>query len=247
MLNLPPHKLSRVSSIFLLATINCLNLGSSSVDRAIYPVMKNIIGANERLNAKGYKIEIGYFAGDTPISQAFCGLVEAVGNANYPCRQCYVHKSEILTTFQNTYTPRQMHESFSLKDASNPKGVTNIPLFLSLDLIDPIQQTPMDIMHIIPEGVCRKQVKKILDAWTTTKRTTWDELRACIDNFSYGYLHADNRIKNFSPHDLKKKELITSASQMLSLVLLFPYIFQNIVDITHEEYKYDFFIYLLKF
>ena len=102
---------------------NCFNLGSSSKDWAIYPIMKNIINANEKLDVKGYKIEIEYIAGDTLTTQAFCRLVEAVDNANYSCRQCNVHKSEISRTVQNKYTPRQTNDSYLLIEASNPKYV----------------------------------------------------------------------------------------------------------------------------
>lgn len=131
---------------------------------------------------------------------------------------------------------RKLSHFPKLLNSSDPKGVKSIPNFVC-NLIDPIEQSPMDIMHVILEGVCRKQIMRIFDVWITTKRSTWDEIKSCLDNFDYGYTCYERRIKNFNEYDSKRKEFIASASQMATLLLLFPFIFSNIIDIDHEEYK----------
>lgn len=237
-MNLPPNGLSSTHSIFLLGTINTLFLGDSSIERAIYPIFKNIIQANDQLLSQNVQIKIAYFAGDTPISQAFCGLVEQVGNAHYPCRKCYISKENILNTFNDSERSRKLEHSCNLIDSTNKYGVITIPNFVNLNLINPIEQSPMDIMHVIAEGICRKQVMRIFEEWNTTKRCQWMEIKSCLDNFNYGYTHKSNRIKNFTEYDFKKKkEVIVSACQMITLILLFPFIFKEIIDINHEEYK----------
>lgn len=214
-----------------------MHLGQNSIERAIYPIFKNIILANEKLAEKNIEIKLSYFAGDTPISQAFCGFVEAVGNANFPCRICYIHKDKIVEIFDNSEKFRKFSDSYSLVDSNNKYGVVSIPNFVKFKIIDPVLQSPMDIMHVIPEGCCRKQVMRIFEEWITTKRCTWVDIKSCLDNFIYGYTHSGNKIKNFREYDLKKSEFIVSSSQMLTLILLFPFIFEDIIDISHEEYK----------
>lgn len=236
-LNLPPYLLSRTDTIFLVGTINCLNLGSNSIERAIRPVLKNVIEANNQLREIGYKIEIAYFAGDTPICQAMCGFVEAVGNANWCCRKCYINKNDILKITDPCNLRMRSVADYEENIKKKDFGVLNIPNYLSLNLLDPVTQTPMDIMHCIPEGCCRKQVMRIFEAWIISKRCSWVEIKACLDTFPYGYAHAGNKITNFKEYDLKKPDFITSSSQMVTLVLLFPFIFQNILDMEHEEYR----------
>ena len=237
-LNLPPHQLSNVESIFLLGTINCLNMGESSTERAIYPIFTHIEAVNRAIAAFGLKIKIAYFAGDTPISQSMCGCVESVGNANYPCRQCLIHKNEILHIKKHgNCRLRTKMDSWNLANTLDKKGIVAIPNFWNFDFFDAIEQTPMDVMHILLEGVCRKQIMWILDEWVQTKRADLSEINRCIQNFPYQQKHAKNKISDITQYDLTKKELVLSASQMKTFILLLPFIFSNIIDITHTEYK----------
>lgn len=116
-------------------------------------------------------------------------------------------------------------------------GVVKIPNFWHLGLFDAIDQTPMDVMHVLLEGVCRKQVMRLFEEWVKTKRSKADELNKCIKNFTYHYSHQKNKISGVTEYDLKKNDFIISAGQMKTLILLFPFIFHRIVDINHEEYK----------
>lgn len=195
---------------------------------------------NELLEKRNIKIEIAYFAGDTPIAQSFCGLKEGVGNANYPCRQCYIHKLNILSVFEEKNCQmRNIDDYANLLNSVDTKGVVKIPSYFDFKMINAVNQSPMDQMHVILEGICRKQIMRIFEEWTDVryKRTNITEINRCIKLFNYQYKHEKNKIPGFSEYDLKKNEIVVSASQMKSLVLLFPFIFSDIVDIHHEEYK----------
>lgn len=102
---------------------------------------------------------------------------------------------------------------------------------------DPINSTPGDIMHILLEGIARKLIMHIFDIWLNIKRTDLNEINMRLDIFRYGYSDDKNKIKFFQMSDLKKKELILTASQMLTLIKLFPFIFWDILDITSKEYE----------
>lgn len=246
-MNLPPERLSSVESIFLLGCINTLDMGESSTEYAMLPIFNMIKMANENLASKGYKLIVAYFAGDTPISQSICGLVEGVGKAEYPCRNCYITKDQI-TEKKNLHgvVQRSINDYRSIPQGvfdkgKSFKGFKSVPKILDVGIFDPILQTPHDIMHILLEGVCRKQIMKILYAWTevTNKksRATPSEIDASIQTFNYQYKYAKNKIPQITDYDLKKEELIISAGQMKTLVQLFPFIFSRIIDIDADEYK----------
>ena len=191
-----------------------------------------------------YEIVIAYFCGDTPISNALCGVVESVANASFPCRHCLIKNTDIYSVKRGKDCKLRDIADFDILDNENPPkrerielGIKRISAALNTTLINPLIQTPGDIMHNILEGICRKQALKIIKLWVKSKRASFDELKACIDSFNYDKHHRPNRMKNLSEHDLKKKDLIISASQMKTLFLLFPFIFQNIIDLDNEEYK----------
>ena len=93
-----------------------------------------------------------------------CGFVEGVGQANYPCRQCYVHKSEILNVFKHGDSLlRQSEDSYALVNQTDKKGLVKIPNFWRFNFFDAVIQTPQDIMHILLEGICRRQVMCIFE------------------------------------------------------------------------------------
>lgn len=101
---------------------------------------------------------------------------------------------------------------------------------------DVIEKTPLDIMHVLLEGVARRMLMKIIYIWVSSKRTTLSELNYRLKSFNYGYSHIKNRISFLGENDLKKKNLIISASQMHTLVLLFPLIFFDILDTSTDDY-----------
>ena len=94
------------------------------------------------------------------------------------------------------------------------------------------------MMHVLNEGICRKQIMRIFEVWTQTKRTDAIEIKSCLENFTYGYSIKKNIIKHFSSHDLEKNDFITSSAQMKTLIDLFPFVFEHIIDTNHEEYEY---------
>ena len=113
-------------------------------------------------------MEICYFAGDTPISQAICGMVTSIGTSAYPCRKCHVHKTMILSVLNESQVILRSGDEYAARELS--KGIKSIPCVYSYGLMDPIKQTPMDSMHMILEGVCRYQAMNIFDDWMATRR-----------------------------------------------------------------------------
>lgn len=118
----------------------------------------------------------------------------------------------------------------------NPSfGVKRYSLLLHYDF-DVIERTPQDIMHVLHEGVARRLVMIFFRIWLDMKRTELSEINWRISNFSYGYTHIKNKIKPLNENDIKKSNLIISSAQMHSLIILFPLIFHDILDINTDEY-----------
>lgn len=83
-------EMQNMDSIFALGAVNSLHL--PRIDQALALIFEQIRQMN-RIDK--CKIDVKFFCGDTPASQALGGFNWAVGNANYPCRECIIHKSEI--------------------------------------------------------------------------------------------------------------------------------------------------------
>ena len=75
------------------------------------------------------------------------------------------------------------------------------------------------------------------EKWMSIGRSTVDEINARFSLMEWGYTHKKNKIQRLSEYDLKKQNLIIKASQMRSLMLLFPFIFNDILDVNSMEYK----------
>ena len=115
-------------------------------------------------------------------------------------------------------------------------GVNFYSAVLKYDF-DVINCTPQDPMHIIFEGVLRKLITKIFSIWLDLKRTNLSEINHRLASQFYGYTHSKNRIAFLNPNDLVKKDLVISASQMHTLIILFPIIFYDILDPDNEFHE----------
>ena len=95
---------------------------------------------------------------------------------------------------------------------------------------DVINCTPQDPMHVIFEEVLKKLIIKIFSIWLGFKRTNLSKINHRIAGQFYGYTDSKNRIAFLDLNDLVKKDLIISAPQMHTLIILFPIIFYDILD-----------------
>lgn len=91
-LDLPPFERHNLKNIFLIASVNTKYY--SSIDKVFEIIFENIKAANSSKDRK-FDIKVKFICGDTPMVQSVGGFIEAVGSANYPCRECIIHKSEL--------------------------------------------------------------------------------------------------------------------------------------------------------
>lgn len=223
------------NSIFLISMINSNDLDENSYDRVIIPAFEMIKAINQNPELQ-FIVEVYFFAGDTPASQSLGGFVESVGNANYPCRECPIHKDQILAILDDKTIPRRRKEDLIESNVSL-FGLNRLTELRNYCFFDPIEMCPQDPMHVILEGVARRVTMDLIKVWIGSKRATLKEINERISNFEYGYLCRKNKTKPLTKFDLTKDNLVTSASEMKTLLMLFPFIFHGIIDTTSPDYK----------
>lgn len=241
-MNFEDFRLSNLDSIFLLAAINSKNLDDQSYDRILIPVFEQIKSVNENIESPFF-VELQFVSADTPAAQSLGGFVEGVGNANNPCRECPIDKKYLTKICNSAQCERRSYES--TKSAAkminqNKKvinGIKRYTLLYEYPFFDPINMTPQDPMHCILEGLDRRIAIDFFKLWIETKRCDISELNSKLSNFNYGFFYSKNKIKPLNESDLYKMELTITASQMKTLIHLFPLIFWDIADITSNDYK----------
>lgn len=241
-MNFDDFRLSNLDSIFLLAAINSKNLDNQSYDRILIPVFDQIKSINDNV-ASQFLVELLFVSADTPAAQSLGGFVESTGNANDPCRECETNKKHILKIYNDSQCVRRTYDSCKSDarmvnlDSKIKKGIKRYTLLYDYKFFDPINMTPQDPMHCILEGLDRRVAIDFFKYWIEKRRCDINELNSRLSNFKYGYFYSKNKIKNITESDLYKMELTITASQMKTLIHLFPFIFWDIADITSNDYK----------
>lgn len=240
-LNFDPKNFSNLDTILLLGIINSLDLDNNGYDRIIIPIFECIEKFNN--DSSFYRIEISFFAGDTPALQSLGGFTEAVGNAGYPCRECLTAKDDIRSILnERDCSMRNFDETLSIAENILPGqnsilGIRRYTKLFEYSFFNAITMTPQDPMHILLEGVARRLVLDFIKLWVQTKRTNLREINARFKKFKYSWFHSKNKLTIIlKESDLYKKEIVISASQMHTLLIIFPLIFDDIVDTTSSDY-----------
>ena len=236
-LNFGLEKLSHLDNILLIGAINTLNLNENGFEKILVPILDDIRKTNE---SEKYQIKVKFFAGDTPASQSLGGFIEAVGNANFPCRDCLIEKKELIEAKRESDCLLRNYEKTKMQSVVGPykEGIKRASQIYKFDDICNPFDTPQDPMHVILEGIARRLIIDFFKLWLQEKRTTIIELNSRFLSFSYNINHKKDKIKiQLKDQDLYKNELIISAAQMRLLLVIFPLMFQDIVDRKSKDYK----------
>lgn len=89
-LDIPVTERHNLKNIFLIGCVNTKFF--SNIDDILGPIFQDIETYNE---TKRSKIVVEFICGDTPMVQSIGGFIESVGNANFCCRECFIHKDQI--------------------------------------------------------------------------------------------------------------------------------------------------------
>ena len=239
-LNFPEANLSNLDTILLLGISNSKFLGKSGYDKILLTIFEDIKQTNEN---GAYKIKFEFCAGNTPALQSMGGFVMGVGNAQNPCRECLTHKNEILDIdveekcrMRNRDNCEQIARE--LNDGQTVAGISRFTHLYDYEFFDPVTMTPQDPMHILLEGIARRIIMDFFKLWVQTKRSSLAEINLRIKNFKLHHIHKNDQLKIcLKESDLYKNEFIISASQMRTLLEVFPFMFHDICDTNSPDYK----------
>ncbi|CAF1994153.1 unnamed protein product [Rotaria magnacalcarata] len=106
-------------------------------------------------------------------------------------------------------------------------GIISLSPLRKINNFDIFHQTGIDIMHVLLEGICQRELKLLLKHIQQQKFANLSSLTAVIRNFQYGFNEPSPSDKfNLSSEDNEAK-FRASASEMLSLFKYIPFIFHQ--------------------
>lgn len=163
--------------------------------------------------------------------------------AAFFCRECYETKNEMQHRL-NIDKKRNLEEhndDLACITDKHYRGVSKKSPLSDIKLFDITKDLPHDPMHILFEGLCKYHLIDILQVIIDgpDKRATLDEINTNIKAFNFGRNKSKNRPSGIKQNILDDNpSLSMTAAQTWTMVMLFPFIFHDIVDITHRDFDF---------
>lgn len=236
--NLPQRLLSKLENIYLVALCLSENLKQQFV--SLDNILELIVAEIGFLEETGLKVGDDFIKG-TLVHNAFDNLGgnELFGsfNAHHYYRICDLSKEDCTKTFIEQPNQMRKIDDYNRQlaaiqaDENNIKGVSKVCLLNNLKYFHILQNTTVDLMHDILEGVIHFLLEEVFRFCTERKILTKLQLVCRIRDFNYGYLS-----KKSKPSILKldKKNLNQNASQSYCLMVNLPFILFDVKDKLEE-------------
>jgi len=234
---LPPAYISKLENIFLFLLFNSSDrtaLGNQAIfEKAIDEIqfLENT-GINILDNITVY-FRMVLVTGDNLGVHALLGFVESFV-ANFFCRMCKMHKSDIQTIFHESQCTLRTEFNYDEDVEKNNVTATGINCecifngkFLSFHAIRNIF---VDVMHDLLEGVIKNDLTLILTYFIKIKLFSWDFLWTRINGFDY-----DENDKRSRPttRDVNKM----SASEVLCFLRILPLLVGDKIEVDDEYWN----------
>ena len=159
--------------------------------------------------------------------------------ANYPCHICRIRKEDINTTFDDNHCELRNRNNYADDlGKRNPKltGIKEECAFHEIDF-HCTENVAVDIQHDYLEGVCPRDVAKILRYFVTHNFCSLDNLNQRIIGFYYSRHDKRNKSPQISELHLKNSRLKMSSAEMLCLIRNLPMILGDLIPETHLHWK----------
>ncbi|XP_066594928.1 uncharacterized protein [Prorops nasuta] len=240
-----PHKYSSsLKNIFVVQLHNTFHykkLGNRVMLRNLIDQLFQLEKDGITINVSGKEIKI-YFAvacviGDNLAANEILGFVTSF-NSSYCCRVCLADKSTRDTQLKEDITLLRTKDNYRLDLMNHTRGIVNKCVFNSLNSFDVTENITLDIMHDILEGICRYEMRDILNELINVQKFfTLENLNSRIAFFDFGCKNSVNKPPSICNSSLKKSSLILSASEMLCLVRGFGLIIGDLVPVHNKAWK----------
>ncbi|XP_047998826.1 uncharacterized protein LOC125236159 isoform X1 [Leguminivora glycinivorella] len=239
---IPPQFASRLENIFLALLFYSnqrVNFGNKAVFQPLLDELNflencgiDILSNNEKLKVKFYLIAL---SGDNLGLNSIMGYMESFSASNY-CRICTMNKQECQTAISESEEKIRSRANYNHCLANNI-GVKELCVWNSLDSFHACENTSVDVMHDLCEGVHRYSMASIIQSFINKKVFTLDQLNSRTKYFTY------TRSEHNHPPPVTKQHLCNgiimfSASEMLCFVRNFRYFVGDFVDERDEVWNY---------
>lgn len=239
--NLPQRLLSKLENIHLVALCLSENLKQQFV--SLDNILELIVAEIRFLEETGLRVGDAFIKG-TLVHNAFdnlggnelFGFVKSF-NAQYYCRICDLSKEDCSKTVREQSNQMRKIDEYSQQiaeiqgDGNNIKGVTKVCLLNNLKYFHILQNTTVDLMHDISEGVIQFLLNEIFGFCIERKILTKQQLACRIRDFNYGHLCQKSKPSRLK---LQKKNLNQNASQSYCLMVNLPFILFDVKDELEE-------------
>lgn len=233
--NIPECYRSRLNNIFLVALVKVDDIKQH--DTSFDDVAKVILADLKELETKGITIQpeitikaalIAICCDNLGANQVF-GLTESFSSHFY-CRFCETHKKDCQKEAVENVNSMRKIESYAYylsviknneDDLKSSKGIKKYCIFNELTNFEIFQNSSVDLLHDLTEGVVPFFVKRLFDFLIEKKILNFRELQAKIRDYNYGFLN-----RKYKPSKLKltRANLNQSARQMYCLIIHLPFI-----------------------
>jgi hypothetical protein len=225
---LPIEFVSKLQNIFLVLIFHSsdrVKFGNAVIFHHLIEELNFLQRVGIKFDLQDYRgwifFDLGCILGDNLGLHGILGFNESF-SGNYPCRMCRIDRKNMMKSFRhNISLNRNMHNYFEdlLLNNSSLTGIKEKCVWLSVDNFDIFNQSGVDIMHDLHEGVIKYIISNILVHLIDAKRFFSIELlNNKLQTYDFGIDRPDTP-PTLSMENLRKCNLRLSASETQTLVL----------------------------
>ena len=194
----------------------------------------------EGLEIKSRKVYFRFIgiAGDNLGLHQILGFVESF-SANYPCRMCRIDKIQLKTCCVEVPELLRNKDNYEEDLNLNDVSATGLKRNSVLNKIGQYHVTSndiVDIVHDVAEGIANFGMAEILHFFLQNDILNLEQLNQSIKHFKFGY--KSNRPPPLKIHNINRKDLALSASEVINLVLYFGLIIGHHIPSLDEVWNY---------
>lgn len=238
----PPQYASRLENVFLTLLFYSNQRSKFGNQKVFTPLLSelkflettglNISHDNRELNIKFTLIVL---CGDNLGLNSILGCVESF-SANVYCRVCTMEKRECQTAVIEKQEKMRKQQNYNYY-LENNVGLKENCIWHTLRRFHICDNTSVDVMHDLCEGVHRYSMACIIQSLIRKKYFTLEQLNARTRYFNYSKME-NNHPPAITKQHLNNGSIIISASEMLCLVRNFRYIIGDLVLENDEIWDY---------
>lgn len=241
---IPPEYASLIENIFLTQLFY-------SSDRTLHSnkkIFQNLINDLKALEDQGLTLNIindqitVYFSvisilGDNLGLNSILGFSESF-NSDFFCRFCLASKLTSQTEIHASNFIKRTKENYNKHSTEKSHGVKEVGVWNELRNFHVTENLSCDLMHDMLLGILRYDMALIINALIKSKYFSLTHLNERIKFFKFSKADIGNQMPQIKPEHLKKKIIIISASEMMSLVAYFGIIVGDLVPENDEVWNF---------